>query len=84
MPSRSTPLDDFAQEERVSCAWATGADCSAMSVLLALRRFTSLYLAALDLQPPYPAGEAECAIEVEPARDSLSAVERRAATSRSG
>lgn len=79
MPSRSTPLDDFAQEARTFCAWATGADRSAMSVPLALRRVTSFYLAALELPSPFPAGEAEGAIDVEPASDSLAAVERRAA-----
>jgi hypothetical protein len=77
---KSRQLDDFAQEARTFCSWATGEDGSTMSIPQALRRVTNLYTAALGLPLPFTQGMSEAAVEIEPPSASMELVSRRAAT----
>lgn len=64
MSSDSRQLDDFAQEARSFCRWATGADGTPMNAPAALRRVSSLYVAALSLPLPFAHGMSEGVAEV--------------------
>jgi hypothetical protein len=78
MSSDSRQLDDFAQEARAFCRWATGADGTPMNAPLALRRVSSLYAAALDLPQPFTDGMSDEAADVEPPSGSGEVVASRA------
>ena len=78
MASDSRQLDDFAQEARSFCRWATGADGTPMSAPLALRRVSTLYAAALDLTSPFTQDMSEDVAEVEPPPGSVRMVAARA------
>ncbi|MFW6170663.1 MAG: DUF5063 domain-containing protein [Planctomycetota bacterium] len=79
MRSDSRQLDDFAQEVRSFCRWATGADGTVMNVSVALCRISSLYTAALHLPLPFTEGVAEDVEQVEPPSGSVDVVAARAA-----
>lgn len=78
MSSDSRQLDDFAQEARAFCRWATGADGTPMIAPVVLRRVSSLYAAALNLPLPFTQGMSESVAEVEPPSDSVRVVVARA------
>jgi hypothetical protein len=78
MSSDSRQLDDFAQEARSFCSWATGTDGTAMSIPVALRRVSSLYTAALDLPAPFTEGMSESVAEADPPSGSVVVVAGRA------
>jgi len=78
MSSDSRHLDDFAQEARAFCRWATGADGTPMITPMVLRRVSSLYAAALNLPRPFTQGMSEGVAEVEPPSDSGRVVATRA------
>ena len=78
MSSDHPHLDDFADEARTFCHWATGEDGSAMKVVLALRRVSCLYSAALNLPPPFTEGMSDSLLEVEPTSGSVDLVTVRA------
>jgi hypothetical protein len=79
MSSDTRHLDEFAQEARAYCRWATGADGTEMSVPVALRRVTSLYAAALNLPLPFTQGMSAEVVEVDPPAGTLGLVAARAA-----
>ncbi|MEM9556722.1 MAG: DUF5063 domain-containing protein [Acidobacteriota bacterium] len=78
MSSESRQLDDFAQQARAFCRWATGTDGTPMIALAALRQVSSLYSAALNLPSPFTEGMSEIATEVEPPSDLVRVVSSRA------
>jgi len=78
MSPDSRHLDDFAQEARSFCRWATGADGTPMNAPVALRCVSSLYAAALELPPPFTPGMSDDGAEVEPPSGSVGVVAARA------
>ena len=61
----STQLDEFAEQARRFCRWATGEDGATISAASALRRVASLYCAALELPLPFTKGMAAEPAEVD-------------------
>lgn len=78
MSQSKQQLDEFAREARVFCSWATGDDRTEMSAANAVRRVSSLYVAALDLPSPFLPDQSVEVTNVEPPAGSLVAVGSRA------
>lgn len=72
------PITTFASLAREYCAWATGADGSSMTERGALQNICRLYVAALELPPPWNEALPVEVPDIELSQSEIDAVQARA------